>query len=268
MSSRSISSTPSARGRGSRRTFRAPPPPPRAAAATTAPPRRRAQPPPPAPQLLPQLAPRRLPLVVHARPRARRARHGARLRRRRHRAPRHRRRHRGYDHARRHLAEPKRRRRRRRRVRRRGGARDVHRVVDRAKADVHSQQRWFYMGQAGELTVDQAHRGYSTATDAAGSGDGQPAVLEADAIGVDGRVRRPALLRLPLVRGVRRRRRRVQRRPACSSSTARCRRSRPPPTPPRSSRRAPLARRRRAAVRAGVRERGERDAGWHPRGAV
>ena len=42
------------------------------------------------------------------------------------------------------------------------------------KADVHSQQRWFYMGQAGELTVDQAHRGYSTATDAAGFGAVNP----------------------------------------------------------------------------------------------
>lgn len=33
------------------------------------------------------------------------------------------------------------------------------------KGDVHSQQRWFYMGQSGEVTVDQAHRGYSMATD-------------------------------------------------------------------------------------------------------
>jgi len=29
------------------------------------------------------------------------------------------------------------------------------------KSDVHSQQRWFYMGQKGEITTDQAHRGYS-----------------------------------------------------------------------------------------------------------
>ncbi len=28
------------------------------------------------------------------------------------------------------------------------------------KADVHSQQRFFYMGHGGEVTVDQAHRGY------------------------------------------------------------------------------------------------------------
>ncbi len=36
------------------------------------------------------------------------------------------------------------------------------------KADVHSQQRFFWMGQTGELQVDQAHRGYSTATATAG----------------------------------------------------------------------------------------------------
>ena len=35
-------------------------------------------------------------------------------------------------------------------------------------ADVHSQQRFFYMGQHGEIHVDQAHRGYSHATDGAG----------------------------------------------------------------------------------------------------
>jgi len=33
------------------------------------------------------------------------------------------------------------------------------------KSDVHSQQRWFYMGQQGEVTVDQAHRGYTVAKD-------------------------------------------------------------------------------------------------------
>ena len=36
------------------------------------------------------------------------------------------------------------------------------------KADVHSQQRFFYMGHAGEVKVDQAHRGYTQATDASG----------------------------------------------------------------------------------------------------
>lgn len=35
------------------------------------------------------------------------------------------------------------------------------------KADVHSQQRWFYMGHQGEVTVDQAHRGYAIAQDGA-----------------------------------------------------------------------------------------------------
>ena len=30
-----------------------------------------------------------------------------------------------------------------------------------ARSDVHSQQRFFYMGQKGEINVDQAHRGYN-----------------------------------------------------------------------------------------------------------
>jgi len=33
------------------------------------------------------------------------------------------------------------------------------------KSDVHSQQRFFYMGTGGEVTVDQAHRGYTVSTD-------------------------------------------------------------------------------------------------------
>jgi D-galacturonate reductase len=33
------------------------------------------------------------------------------------------------------------------------------------KTDVHSQQRWFYMGHGGEVSVDQAHRGYFVAQD-------------------------------------------------------------------------------------------------------
>lgn len=36
------------------------------------------------------------------------------------------------------------------------------------KSDVHSQQRFFYMGHKGEITVDQAHRGYSMAADDSG----------------------------------------------------------------------------------------------------
>jgi len=42
------------------------------------------------------------------------------------------------------------------------------------KGEVHSQQRWFYMGQKGEINVDQAHRGYTMATDAAGFGQVNP----------------------------------------------------------------------------------------------
>merc|ERR1711865_189505 len=42
------------------------------------------------------------------------------------------------------------------------------------KSDVHSQQRWFYMGHHGEINVDQAHRGYTVATDAAGFGNVNP----------------------------------------------------------------------------------------------
>lgn len=33
------------------------------------------------------------------------------------------------------------------------------------RSDVHSQQRFFYQGHRGEVTVDQAHRGYSVADD-------------------------------------------------------------------------------------------------------
>ena len=32
------------------------------------------------------------------------------------------------------------------------------------KSDVHSQQRFFYMGQSGEVNVDQAHRGCTSAS--------------------------------------------------------------------------------------------------------
>ncbi|KAI8918739.1 hypothetical protein BC831DRAFT_122442 [Entophlyctis helioformis] len=37
-----------------------------------------------------------------------------------------------------------------------------------SKAEVHSQQRFFYLGHKGEIRIDQAHRGYETATDEAG----------------------------------------------------------------------------------------------------
>jgi len=36
------------------------------------------------------------------------------------------------------------------------------------KADVHSQQRFFYMGHKGEINIDQAHRGYTVTTDDTG----------------------------------------------------------------------------------------------------
>lgn len=36
------------------------------------------------------------------------------------------------------------------------------------QSDVHSQQRFFYMGQQGEINIDQAHRGYSMAADGSG----------------------------------------------------------------------------------------------------
>jgi D-galacturonate reductase len=42
------------------------------------------------------------------------------------------------------------------------------------KGDVHSQQRFFAMAHGGEVSVDQAHRGYSVATDAAGFASPNP----------------------------------------------------------------------------------------------
>lgn len=46
------------------------------------------------------------------------------------------------------------------------------------KADVHSQQRFFYMGHGGEVTVDQAHRGYSLATDSSGYASANPLFMK------------------------------------------------------------------------------------------
>ena len=46
------------------------------------------------------------------------------------------------------------------------------------RADVHSQQRFFYQGHAGEVTVDQAHRGYSLATDADGYSSANPLFMK------------------------------------------------------------------------------------------
>jgi len=46
------------------------------------------------------------------------------------------------------------------------------------KSDVHSQQRFYYLGQKGEVTIDQAHRGYSLATDAGGYSSPNPLFMK------------------------------------------------------------------------------------------
>lgn len=46
------------------------------------------------------------------------------------------------------------------------------------KSDVHSQQRFFYMGHDGELQVDQAHRGFSLATEGAGFASVNPLFMK------------------------------------------------------------------------------------------
>jgi D-galacturonate reductase len=46
------------------------------------------------------------------------------------------------------------------------------------RSDVHSQQRFFYMGHQGEVTVDQAHRGYTVATDANGFASVNPLFMK------------------------------------------------------------------------------------------
>ena len=53
------------------------------------------------------------------------------------------------------------------------------------RADVHSQQRFFYMGHEGELQIDQAHRGYTLATDRDGYKSVNPLFMKyaADASG-------------------------------------------------------------------------------------
>ncbi len=45
-------------------------------------------------------------------------------------------------------------------------------------ADVHSQQRFFYMGHKGEINIDQAHRGYSISTDAKGFKSANPLFMK------------------------------------------------------------------------------------------
>ena len=46
------------------------------------------------------------------------------------------------------------------------------------KSDVHSQQRFFYMGHGGEIRVDQAHRGYTVATDEHGFASCNPLFMK------------------------------------------------------------------------------------------
>ncbi len=46
------------------------------------------------------------------------------------------------------------------------------------KSDVHSQQRFFYMGHGGEVQVDQAHRGYTLATDGDGFASPNPLFMK------------------------------------------------------------------------------------------
>mmetsp|Transcript_30650 Transcript_30650/g.60793 ORF Transcript_30650/g.60793 Transcript_30650/m.60793 type:complete len:425 (+) Transcript_30650:59-1333(+) len=46
------------------------------------------------------------------------------------------------------------------------------------KSDVHSQQRFFMMLGSGEINVDQAHRGYSVATDAGGYASSNPLFMK------------------------------------------------------------------------------------------
>ena len=46
------------------------------------------------------------------------------------------------------------------------------------RSDVHSQQRFFYMGHDGEITVDQAHRGYGVATDNDGYASATPRFMK------------------------------------------------------------------------------------------
>jgi D-galacturonate reductase len=46
------------------------------------------------------------------------------------------------------------------------------------KSDVHSQQRFFYMGSKGEINVDQAHRGCTVSTDEGGFGSVNPLFMK------------------------------------------------------------------------------------------
>lgn len=56
------------------------------------------------------------------------------------------------------------------------------------KADVHSQQRFFYMGQKGEISVDQAHRGYTVAKDGDGFKSVNPLFMKYTPTNGEGRI--------------------------------------------------------------------------------
>jgi D-galacturonate reductase len=45
-------------------------------------------------------------------------------------------------------------------------------------SDVHSQQRFFYMGHGGEINIDQAHRGYTQSTDSNGFKSSNPLFMK------------------------------------------------------------------------------------------
>lgn len=45
-------------------------------------------------------------------------------------------------------------------------------------SDVHSQQRFFYMGHDGEINIDQAHRGYTLSTDKTGFKSSNPLFMK------------------------------------------------------------------------------------------
>ncbi len=46
------------------------------------------------------------------------------------------------------------------------------------KSDVHSQQRFFYQGQKGEVNIDQAHRGYNMSSDSGGYASVNPLFMK------------------------------------------------------------------------------------------
>ena len=66
------------------------------------------------------------------------------------------------------------------------------------KADVHSQQRFFYMGQKGEINVDQAHRGYTVSKDGDGFKSVNPLFMKYTP--TDGNARTRATKRRPRLR--------------------------------------------------------------------